>query len=75
MHEIKFGPSLVVPRGPANLPRRWGADHEPLGVGGVYCSCKRQITGSIKFINFEDAELLKLPDLRTMCLEKEPDNA
>ncbi len=46
---------------------------KPLGVGGAYCGCQR--AGRYGFISFEDAELLKLPDLQTMCLEKEPDNA
>lgn len=46
MHEIKFGPSPVVPTGPANLPRRWDAG-ESLGVGGVYAEEKRAICGRI----------------------------
>lgn len=45
---------------------------EPLGVGGAYCSCKRP--GHFGFIQFEDAELLKLPNLRKMRLEKESDD-
>ncbi|MGE4310382.1 hypothetical protein [Desulfovibrio sp.] len=46
---------------------------KPLGVGGAYCGCQR--AGRYGFISFEDDELLKLPDLQTMCLEKESDNA
>lgn len=28
MSEITFGPNVVVPTAPVNLPRRWGADKE-----------------------------------------------
>lgn len=78
MPEIKFDPFFdpffVVPTASTNPPRRWETTYDLLGVGDVCCSCKRQITGSIKFIEFEDDELLKLPDLQTMRLEKEFNN-
>lgn len=45
---------------------------EPLGVSGVYCGCKRP--GCYGFIQFKDAEPLKLPDLRKMRLGKESDD-
>jgi len=67
MHEIKFGPSLVVPTGPANLPRRWGADHEPLGVGSVCCSCRRAgVYGRLVYDVDVDNRPLHLPNLMSL---------
>ena len=45
---------------------------EALGVGGAYCGCRR--AGCYGYIEFKDAEILKLPDLRNVHLEEESNN-
>ena len=72
MHEIKFDPSLVVPTGPANLPRSWGADHEPLGVGSVCCGCRRAgVYGRLVYDVDVDNRPLDLPNLMSLYPRRE----